>query len=285
MSEWVDLVVYAALVVAVWGWFPALSSRLTIPVIADRNPGWLADHPESERRLAENRWFRRSCLLWGSISLLTLVAFQVGAWPQQLAFLQATSKWEALKDLNSALLVVGLIYATGCAVLFYRWLDAKVPLSSRRQATLERRSLHDYVPRRLQYVVYSVIVVHLLLWGAVGIAEREATPAFWGGMAFQFAISGAFLLFMMSAVRRRPGTMDRIFGASYRRSEVRIAFAFQLLPLLNGGARLYEQVAGDAPAHIERLLHLGVAGFVVALVVALAVWFRRYGVDQPRTAH
>jgi hypothetical protein len=281
MSEWVDLVVYTALIIAVWGWFPAWSSRLTIPVIADRNPGWLADHPESERRLAENRWFRWSCVLWGSVSLLTLLAFQVDAWPPQLAFLRVTPKWEALKDLNSALFIAGLIYVAGCAILFYRWLDANVPLSSRRQATLVRRSLHHYVPRRFQYAVYAVIVLHLALWAAVGVTGGYATPGLWGGIAFQFAMSGVFLLFMTSAVRRRPGAMDRICGPSYRRTEVRIAFAVQLLPLLNGGARLSEQVASSAPANVDRFLHLGLVLFVSALVMALAAWSRGDGGSAP----
>ena len=130
MSEWIDIVVYAGLIVAVWGWLPAWSSRLTIPVIADRNPDWIADHPEIERRLAESRWFRWSCLLWGAVSLFALLAFQVGIWPQQLAFLRVPPKWEALKDLNSALFIVGLVYVAGCAALFCRWLNTNVPLSS-----------------------------------------------------------------------------------------------------------------------------------------------------------
>jgi hypothetical protein len=275
MSEWVDVAVYAALIIAVCGWFPAWSSRLMIPVIEDRNPGWLGGHPETERRLAENRWFRWSCLLWGSISFVALVAFQVDGLPHALGFLRSMPRWEALKDLNSALLIAGLIYVAGCALLFYRWLDANVPLSPRRHATLERRSLDDYVPQPLQYGVYAVIVLHLALWAAVGVAGRQATPAFWGGMAFQFAVSGAFLLFMLSAVRRRPGTMDRIFGPTYRQVGARVAFAVQLLPVLNGGALLYQQVSGDSPAHVDRFLHLGLVLFVVGLVMALAVWFRQ----------
>lgn len=282
MSEWVDVVVCTALIVAVWGWFPAWSSRLTILVIADRNPDWLVDHPEIERRLTESRWFRWSCVLWGSVSFLTLLAFQLDVWPPQLAFLRVTPKWEGLKDLNSALLIVGLVYVSVCTVLFFRWLHANVPISSSRQATLERRSLHDSVPRTFPYAVYAVIVLHLAMWTAVGVTGRYATPAFWGGIAFQFAISGAFLLFMMSAVRRKPGTMDRIFGTHYRRTEVRIAFAVQLLPLLNGGARLHEQVAGDSLGHVDRFLHLGVVLVVVALVMALAVWFRQSG--EPASA-
>ncbi len=120
MSEWIDIVVYVALIVAVWGWLPAFTSRLTIPLVADRDPGWIAGHPEIERWLAENRWFRRSCLLWGVLSLTTLVAFQLGAWPRQLAFLRVMPRWEALKDLNSGLLIAGLTYIGGCAVFFYQ---------------------------------------------------------------------------------------------------------------------------------------------------------------------
>ena len=288
MSEWVDIVVYAALIVTVWGWFPARSSSLTIPMIADRNPGWLADHPESERRLVESRWFRWSLLLWGLVSLLTILAFQFDVWPQQLALLRAAPKWEALKDLNSTLFIAGLIYVAACAVLFFRWLDANVPFSSRRQAKLARRSLHDDVPRPLQYAVCAVIGLHLAVWAAVGVTGRYATPAFWGGVAFQVVVSAVFLLFMLSAVRRRPGAMDRIFGPSYRRTEVRAAFAAQLLPLPNGIARLYGQVASTSFENLDRFMHLGLVLLVVALVMALAAWSRQPGepgsVRWPRSA-
>lgn len=278
MSEWVDIGVYATLIVAVWGWLPAWSSRLSILVIADRNPAWLADHPESERRLIESRWFRWSCLLWGSASLLTLLVFQLDAWPQQLAFLRATPRWEALKELNSTLLIAGLVYVTACAVLFFRWLDAKVPLSSRRQATLERRSLHDYVPRPLQYAVFAVIVLHLAAWAVVGVTGRYETAAFWGAMPFQFVVSGVFLFFVVTAVRRRPEAMDRILGPSYRRTEVRAAFAAQLLPLPNGINRLYEQVASTSTSDtLDRLMHLGLVLLVVTLAMMLAAWSRQPG--------
>ena len=288
MSEWVDIAVYAAIIVTVWGWFPASSSRLTIPLIADRNPGWLADHPESERRLVDSRWFRWSCLLWGSISLLTLLAFQFDVWPQQLAFLRAEPKWEALKDLNSTLFIAGLIYVAACAVVFFRWLNTNVPLSSRRQATLERRSLYDFVPRPLQFAVYAVIMFHLAIWVVVGMTGRYATAAFWGGMAFQFVISGVFLLFVLTAVRRRPGAMDRIFGPGHRRTEVRAAFAAQLLPLPNGIARLYEQVASTSSDNLDRFTHLGLVLLVVALAMTLAAWSRQLGASGsarwPRSA-
>ena len=277
MSEWVDIAVYATLTVAVRGWFPVWRSRFTISRIADRNPGWLAGHPESERRLVESRWFRWSCLLWGSVSLLTLLAFQFDVWPQQLAFLRAAPKWQGFKELNSTLFIAGLIYVAACTVVFFRWLDTNVPLSSRRQATLERRSLHDYVPRPLQFAVYAVIVLHLAIWTVVGVTGRYTTAAFWGEIAFQFVISGVFLLFVLTAVRRRPGAMDRILGPRYRCTEVRAAFAAQLLPLPNGIARLYEQVAGTSSDNFDRFMHLGLVLLVVALAMTHAARSRQPG--------
>ena len=278
MSEWVDIVVYATLIGAVWGWLPVWSSRLTIPVIADRNPDWLIDHPESEWRLVESRWFQWSCLLWGSASLLTLLLFQFDVWPQQLARLRPGPKWEALRDLNSTLFVAGLIYLAACAVAFFRWLGTNVPFSSHRQATLERRSLHDYVSRPLQYAVFAVIVLHLAAWAVVGVTGRYETAAFWGAMAFQFVVSGVFLLFAVTAVRRRAAALDRILGPGYRRTEVRAAFAAQLLPLPNGISRLYEQVASTSSSNtLDRLMHLGLVLLVVTLAMTLAAWSRQPG--------
>ena len=282
MSEWVDVVVYASFIVAVWGWLAVWGSRVAILVISERNPAWIADRPEIGRRFSESRWFQWSCLLWGSLSVFALLALQIGAWPQPLAFARVPPEWEALKDVNSALLIAGLIYLASCAAVFYRWLHANVPRSSRRQATLERRSLTDYVPRIFQYAVYAVIVLHLATWLAVGVTGRYATSAFWGALVFQIAISGVFLLLMMNAVQRRPGAMDRMFGSGYRRTEVRGAFLVQLLPLPSGLVRLSEQVAGASSEQVDRFLHLGVVLLVVAFVVGLAGWSRKS--DEPGAA-
>lgn len=57
MGEWIDVVAYAALIVALWGWLPAWGSRVAVGMVARRNPDWIGGHPEIERRLAESRWF------------------------------------------------------------------------------------------------------------------------------------------------------------------------------------------------------------------------------------
>jgi hypothetical protein len=99
-------------------------------IVAHRNPDWIGGHREIERRLAEIRWFRLACVLWGVLSLAALIAFQLGAWPDLFAFLSNMPRWEALRDLNSLFLMVGLAYLAGCSLLFYRWLHANIPLAS-----------------------------------------------------------------------------------------------------------------------------------------------------------
>lgn len=271
MTAWVDFFVYVTLIVVFWGCMPAWS-RVTLPMVADRNPEWFAGHPEVERRLADNRWFRVSCRLWGGLSLAALVALQVGGWPRWLA--GDGPRWEALKDLNSTLLIAGLIAVAICMGLFQRWLHANVPLAARRQASLVRRSADDYVPPTLQYAIYGAVVLHLAVWLAVGITGRYTTDDFWGMLAFQFAIAGVVLVIALVAVRRRPGPMDRIGSMDYRRLEVRVAFATQLLPLMNGVARLYEQMGYATTDTLDRALHLGLVAFVAMQAIAITFWLR-----------
>ena len=69
MSEWVDFVVYAALIVALWFVLPTWSSRFTLPFVADRNPGWLNLHPEVAKQLTGSGWFVWVYYAWGALSL------------------------------------------------------------------------------------------------------------------------------------------------------------------------------------------------------------------------
>lgn len=50
--------------------------------------------------------------------------------------------------------------------------------------------------------------------------------------------------------------MDRIFGPRFQRAEVRVAFMAQLLPLLNGFARLREVITGTASPEFDRAARL-----------------------------
>jgi hypothetical protein len=221
-----------------------------------------------------HRWVHWSYPAWGALSLAALCALQVGLWPRSW-LPPDTPKWEALQALNSALLIIGLVYVVACALAFSRWLHQNVPLAARRRATLERRSIGDFVPPAIQYAVYGLVAVHLLVWLWFAVRLDHPTAAFWGALGFQVVVAGAFLIALLGAVRRRPGAMDHLFGPAYRRTEVRLALAAQLLPLVNGVARLYEQVGNGTPALVDRIAHLGLVSGVVAQAVLVVMWSRQ----------
>jgi hypothetical protein len=71
-----------------------------------------------------------------------------------------------------------------------------------------------------------------------------------------------FAIFPYLAPRRRPGYLDRLFGESYRRSEIRIAYFMRVWPLVTGAIAMTELLTG---ADLNRLAHLLVAAFVCVL--------------------
>ncbi|MDB5350267.1 MAG: hypothetical protein JWN86_1514 [Planctomycetota bacterium] len=272
MTEWVDFFVYGAMIVTYWFVFATWISGFTISMVADRNPDWLAAHPEFARQLIGSRWFLWSCYAWGALSLVVLLAFQIGVWPRaiSLAALQAP-KWMVLKDINSTMLIVGLVYFFGCVGMFTRRLRREVPLAERRNATLERRSLDDFVPRWLRVATYTLAGIHLTAWLTVGVLRLYSTPGFWGQFVTLIVFSGVFFFFTRVSVNRPPIAMDRIFGPGYRRGEVRYAFAMEICAPAMFAVRLYQEVAGNAAFDIDRALHLGLVLLIVFGVLRFAL--------------
>ena len=256
MTEWIDFTVYAVLAFGLWFVLPATNKHFIVPVVADRNPDWLAANGMAV--MTDNRRFLWSSYVVGALSLAALVWAMLGARPQ---------RWMLLRDINTASAIAALVYYVSCALLFERWLRREVPLATRRHATLERRSADDLVPRGFRTAIYAIVLLHLAVWVAIGVSGRYSTPAFWGTLGFQFAVSGVLFLIARMIVMRRPGAVDRIFGPGYRRSEARMALVAQLTPLINGAARLYEEFAGTVPADVNRALHLAIVMVVVLLLV------------------
>jgi hypothetical protein len=172
-----------------------------------------------------------------------------------------------LTNVTVASVLIWLAFSVVCGALFNRWLETHVPLAERRRATLERRSIDAYVPRSFRLAVYAIVLAHLGLWLTVGMLmdalDVRASREFWAMFAFQAAIALICFLIVRGIALRRPHAMDRVFGPGFRRTEVRLAFGSQLLPLMNGLARLYEQAGGTVPADVNRVSQLGVGVFYV----------------------
>ena len=265
MSVWIDFLIYTVLILTVWIGVPALGSRFMLPLLADRNADWPAAHPEAAKALTANRWFLWS-MAWGLVSLGVLTAFQFGLWPDALALSEA-DQWMALKDINSVLLITGLLGAAGWAAAFAVRVRNEVPLGEHRQATLEPRCIDDFVPRWVRIATYALIGVHLAVWVVVGALERSTIPGFWFRCAAPFVFSGLLFFITRAGVSRRPNALDRIVGPGYRREEVRLGFTLLINAQIMFGLRLFGEVAGPDAFDADRAMHLGLVVFVIALLL------------------
>ena len=274
MSEWFDLLIYASLVIAFWFVLPTWSARFTLATVADRNPQWLGNHPDVVRRVSGSSPMLWLSYAWGLVSLATLVAFQAGLWPREWSpEALDMARWDTLKELNTLLFLPGLIVFVVAGVLFRRWLTSTVPLVEHRQATLERRTLDDFVPRWAQVAVYAVIALNLAAWVAVAALGWNTTPEFWSRFVLVLVMTPIFLFFPRLSVRRPPQALDRIFGPTFRRTEVRYGYAMNLVLPVVGTFRLYEELSAKVDA--SRAMHLGLVLCVTAGILRLAQFARR----------
>lgn len=271
MSEWFDFFVYASSIIAFWFVLPAWSARFTLATVADRNPQWPREHPDVSAKLSgasRARWLYHA---WGIVSLAALFAFQAGLWPRQWSpEVLGMARWETLKDLNTLLLVPGVVAFVGAGVLFSRWLISTVPLVERRRATLERRTIGNFVPRWAQVAVYALIGLNLAAWLGVAVLGWNATPKFWSRFVLVLVMTPVFLLFPRLSVRRPPQALDRIFGPRFRRTEVRYGVAMNLVLPLVGAFRLYEELAETVAFDVSRVMHLGLVLCLTAGTLRLA---------------
>ena len=168
---------------------------------------------------------------------------------------------------NNTLLSVGLLGYLGGAAIFMRWLRRAVPPSERRQATLQPRFIDDYVPRWFRRLVHVAVVAHLATWLIVGATDRLRNsafrPDFWPAFAGILVMTILLFVLCRASVMRRPTVMDKSSGFDYRRAEIRVAFAIQLV------------VVGFGVMGLCKLLYdidlqrVGTLGFTVFFAVTL----------------
>ena len=265
MNEWIDFFVYAAQAVALWVLFPRWATSFALPWMMDRNAAWVAANPRAIERASPGGWFLHACYAWAIISILVLLVFRLGLQPVNIfpRTLQVPV-WAVLMSVNNAMLALGMIgYASGAGV-FLRWMTRTVPMSERRQATLQPRTADGLVPAWFRTLVLVAVGAHLLAWLLAGFAGYYQKPQFWGAFAAIHAVAIIVYFVGRASVLRRPGQMDRILGASYRRTEVCLTYAMQLLLVSYGAIALCKLVL-DIDA--RRFSQLGTTLFVVIAVL------------------
>lgn len=159
MTEWVDFTVYATLIAALFFVQPRAGRRLTVPVLADRNPQWVADNPETVRKIARGQWFLWVLHAVGAGGIALLAGVQLGLLdlaPGPLPDGSPVEKWMTLWDINVGFILLAILLGGGAGLYFWFGVYRRIPLASRRQAALDRRfraalvSLRRLCPDRRQ---------------------------------------------------------------------------------------------------------------------------------------
>lgn len=273
MTDWIDFLIYAAFLFALWFVQPVAQQRLAIPFLEDRNPDWAAAHPEAVRAIGHSRW--RVWLGWtlGVLSIGALAAFQLGLWrlPPPPPGTPVMSGWMALWIIAMGSMLVAIV--VGGTIGLYRHFQIRrhIPIGPRRIASLERRSLDDYVPRSFQYVAYALLAANAAAWMIAAILGTHSSPIFWSRVVTIFFLTGFFLFFSGLTVKRRANVMDRIFGPSYRRWEVRWGFSTLFTVPIVGALRLYEEVNGVFLFDMSRAVQLSLALYITYSILRVSV--------------
>jgi len=285
MTDWIDFAVYATFLVALFFVQPATQQRLTIPMLIDRNAEWAAAHPDLVRRIAGVRWRLWLSYALGAISLAVLASFQLGLWtaPSDRGG-TIPPKWMILWLLSMAAMIAAMVIGGAIGIQGYVAFRRLVPIAPRRQATLERRSLDDFVPRGIQLAAYSLNLVTLAAWVAAGIAGTHSSPVFWQRVTILFVLSGFFFVVAQAMVARRANAMDRVIGPAYRRWEMRWVFSTLFLPPVIGAVRLYEEVTGTLLLDVGRAMQLLLAGYLAYILLRTAAFVRGGSTAHPMTA-
>ena len=278
MSEWIDLSVYAAMIVAYW-FVSASWARVTMmQMVADRNEDWLAANRERAAALLRGRWmvgsawFRWACYAWSAISVGVLLAWQLGVWPAPISTLAAGSpQWEALKDAHATLLLTGLICYFAVIVVSTRLIQKDVPLAARRRASLTPRTMHDFVPYWFSLGVYVLVGIQLAAWIIVGLLGLSSSPDFWIRFAALVAFSAVVLFIAHATVNRR---FSDFLGMHDRSLGIRFAFGSLIYMQFMFGLRLYGDIAGPS-FEAERFTHLALAFMLVVAIFALMILPKR----------
>jgi hypothetical protein len=270
MPIWIDLLVYAALIAACWFILPTWSSRFGVQKLADRNPVWVDANPEAAERIGGGGWLVWSCYLWGVLSLAGLLSLALGEWPLSLrSSALGGETWDRLKNLSSILLIVGLIYYFGCQALLERRRRRIVPLAERRQATLDRRSIDDFIPRWLRVAAYAMAGMQAAAWLAAALWHDISGERLWAGLISLLIFSSISFIVTRLSVGRRHNALDRMFGPGYRQAEVRTAFSCEVLIIVMFALRLSSEIVDPLTLNVDRVLHLGLVMLITAGVLHL----------------
>lgn len=244
MSEWIDFGIYATQIVLFWVLLPRQARGFGLPTIAERNPAWLVAHPEVTAYFQHNTNYLRAWYAWAAFCIAVLLGLMLGWRPLWLAD-SAAPLWEMLKYTQALLMFTGMLGWFASTAVWFRWLKRTVPLTDTRTATLQPRETRNYLSLGWRIVVEVLTVLHIGAWLVVAAVQDGLTAIFWRKFVAMVALTVFFAVFAWLVPRRRQGYPDRLFGETYRRVEVRVAYVMRLAPLIGSAMALGHQLTGQ----------------------------------------
>ena len=210
MLTWVVYGFAFSQIVLLYGFFFALSVRLSYEGYMAKNLQWVAEHPAFQQRFPRPRY---------SIWLSYLVGATWIVYFIRVFFVVIDKSWlmKSLALPAAPFVALWLLYV---GVEYFR-VYTRIPLPDKRRTSLDRRDMRDFLNPLWVYVGY-LIVVAIVATNAVAFYRgafdlrpflRLVTIALTAG-ALVLAIQLRFSL------RRKNGPMDELMGRGYRSFEV-----------------------------------------------------------------
>lgn len=235
MSEWIDFSVFAIQAIVLWIALPRHAARFTRPMLFDRNPQWAAANPELVAKLEHGGWWFKALQAWAIVTVIVLLMVRLG---------KNTPGWEVLMTTSNALMAMGFVLFGLGIWRNLRWLKRNVPLAEIRRASLAPRSIDDFVPRWMQYLIYGFMAVNILARPAAELIYPGRLGNIWGASILMLIMSLLMYLVATFGVARPPNQFDHAMGPNYRRLEVHVYFGIMVAIALTGLLNLLMEFNG-----------------------------------------
>jgi hypothetical protein len=217
MEHWFALLVVLSQVAVLQFYAVPYGTRLMYRRALNRNPEWVAEHPEFT---AENPAPRAS--VWISYAMGLAIYARVFFAPDAAPIFIP-------HDTTSESLLVDSIIASGLLMLVHhsvyllrvRRMIRRVPPPEIRKASLDRRALRDFLPIGWVYAAGALIAAVCAVYTYALFAEIIPRETFFARVHGLFICCAIWAGIVLYTLRRKPTEADEILSGRFRLWEVR----------------------------------------------------------------
>ncbi len=234
MFLWLITAITVSQIVILYGLAAPLAMRETCELFLSRNHDWVMQNPA----------FRQK---HGALRYATGLSWLIGAaW---LARTFHVASGTDTSDSEQIFLLAGPVFSwvilcVGYGCIAYFRVGRRIPLPTKRSASLERRTLRDYIHPAWVYLGYSLVTAISVLYLLAYMRDTVTADLFvarMSGLALAMTLQTSALLY---CIRRKRQPIDGHIGPSYRKLEIICNIAILYLLIFIGAFRILQDVAG-----------------------------------------